>query len=254
MVGYTIFGSGMEKVIIIHDWFADHTSYDPMLNYLDDKTFTYAFMDLRGYGKSKDIKGEYTVNEAAEDVLKLADELDWRNFHLIGHSMSGMIAQYITLKAKDRIKSMVTITPVPANGMPGTDDDGFNFMKAATTDKEVAKQAASFMSGNRLSQKWVEFKVKNWFEKSTAEARAGYLHMFVKTDFSKEVQGLDLPILVIAGKYDAESLNENVQRETFLKWYPNATLEVFENSAHYPMQETPVYLATKIEEFLNKHI
>jgi pimeloyl-ACP methyl ester carboxylesterase len=253
MIGYTLFGSGEEKVIIIHDWFSDHTSYDPMLNYLDDKTFTYAFMDLRGYGKSKDIKGKYTVKEAAEDVLKLADELNWKRFHLIGHSMSGMIAQYTALKAKDRIKSIVVITPVPANGMPTTDDDGFNFMKAATSDMETAKHAASYMSGNRLSQKWVDFKVGRWFERSTPEARAGYLHMFVKTDFSKEAQGLDLPILVIAGKYDAESLNEKVQRETFLKWYPNCELDICENAAHYPMQETPVYLATRIEEFLNKH-
>jgi pimeloyl-ACP methyl ester carboxylesterase len=39
-------------------------------------------------------------------------------------------------------------------------------------------------------------------------------------------------------------------KATYLAWYPNASLEVMPNAGHYPMDETPVALATSIEAFL----
>ena len=39
-------------------------------------------------------------------------------------------------------------------------------------------------------------------------------------------------------------------QQTYLRWYPNAELQVMGNAGHYPMDETPVALVTSIEEFL----
>jgi hypothetical protein len=33
---------------------------------------------------------------------------------------------------------------------------------------------------------------------------------------------------------------------------PHAEIEQIENSAHYPMQETPVHFATRLESFISK--
>ena len=56
-----------------------------------------------------------------------------------------------------------------------------------------------------------------------------------------------------------EDLNKRLSpadfmRETFLKWYPNATLETIANAGHYPMYETPVLLATMMESYMGKHL
>jgi hypothetical protein len=55
---------------------------------------------------------------------------------------------------------------------------------------------------------------------------------------------------VIIGGHDAEGHSESVMKETFLKWYPKAKLAIIQNSGHYPMQETPLYLLGLIENFL----
>jgi hypothetical protein len=81
--------------MVMHDWNGDHTTYDPMIPYLDGAAFTYAFVDLRGYGRSWEVSGEYTCAEIARDCLEIADELGWQRLHVIGHSMTGMATQRI---------------------------------------------------------------------------------------------------------------------------------------------------------------
>jgi hypothetical protein len=43
-----------------------------------------------------------------------------------------------------------------------------------------------------------------------------------------------------------------VMEQTYLAFFPNAELEVLANAGHYPMFETPVALATAMEEFLGR--
>ncbi len=51
LIGYKLIGTGTEKVLALHNWFCDSTSYDPVLPYLDTEKYTYLFMDARGYGR-----------------------------------------------------------------------------------------------------------------------------------------------------------------------------------------------------------
>ncbi len=252
MIGYKTFGTGPEHVLVMHDWFCDCTSYSPVLPYLDGKAFTYVFADLRGYGKSKTISGEFTVGEASRDVLQLCDSLKWDRFHVVGHSMSAMVAQYVAMKATDRVKSVICITPVPACGSPAPANMMSFLEDAARSNDSGARQVVGFMTGGRQGEGFVNFKVQKWRDCSTPEARVAYLHMFAETDFSDQVQGLQVPFFVVVGAHDAEGHSEAVMNKTFMQWYPHCTVEVLQNTGHYPMQETPVYLATVLEKFLGE--
>src|SRR6478672_4666435 len=57
-------GSGKEKILVMHNWMGDSTSYDSMRPYLNTDEYTYVFVDLRGYGRSKEMRGAYSVEEA----------------------------------------------------------------------------------------------------------------------------------------------------------------------------------------------
>jgi len=94
-IGFTTYGAGPIRVLVLHDWFADHSSWDAALPYLTPEGFTYVFADLRGYGASRDVGGSYTLDETAGDAIGVADQLGWTRFSLIGHSMSGLIVQRI---------------------------------------------------------------------------------------------------------------------------------------------------------------
>ncbi len=245
-------GSGKEKVLVMHNWMGDSRSYDFMLPYLNIDDYTYLFVDLRGYGRSKEMRGTYSVEEASGDAIKLIDSLAWNKFHLIGHSMSGMIVQKIAVDNPSRVKSVVAITPVPACGSPGP-KEMMDFLKSvALNNDEAAMQCINTLTSDRYTKTFAKNMVTDLRQSSTSEARLGYLNMFSHTDFSESVKGLRTPILVLFGEYDFEG-SEAFMRNTFLKWYLNAQLECCKTSGHYPMIETPVALVAAIEKFLSNH-
>lgn len=237
---------------MFNDWLADNTSYEPMLRYLDRATFTYAFMDLRGYGRSINIAGEHTAKEAAQDAIALADHLRWKRFHLVGYSMTGMVVERISIDATERVKSVVAIGPVSASGVPLSDEERAWFLSTIHND-DNCRELANRITGKRLSRQWLEYKLKLARETRNADAAVDYFNMWTKTNFAHEAAGVKTPFLVVIGEYDLEPFLEAKMRETFLAWHPNAQLRIIRNAGHCPMQEIPIYLQTIMEEFMRKH-
>lgn len=251
IIGHEIKGSGREGVIVLHGWFGDHTTFAPTFSYLDTETFTYAFMDDRGYGASRDIGGEHTMSEIAGDAIDLADHLGWDRFHVVGHSMGGKALQRVALDASGRVKSGVAVTPVPAAALPLDADSEALFGGAADSD-DNRRTILDFTTGNRLTAKWIDLAVKHSRDTTTRDAYADYFTAFAKTGFEDEVKGLELPILVLVGEHDP-AFNSEAMEQTFLAWLPKARMEIVTNAGHYPMQETPVDLVTRMEAFMREH-
>jgi pimeloyl-ACP methyl ester carboxylesterase len=249
MLGHVKHGSGLEPVVVMHEWLGDHSNYDNVVPYLDQDRFSYMLTDLRGYGLSKKLPGQFSASEAAADVLRLMDSFGHQTFHVVGHSMSAMVAQRLAVDAPDRIRSVIAITPVPASGLK-VDDDGRRRMRAVISDDSAAKEAIAARTGKRYGEPWLNHKLAIARTAATPEAMQGYLDMITGTDFVAETYGLRTPLLAIVGEHDIAAYREKNVRDIFERCYANFELVVCREAGHYPMLEAPVFLAANIERFL----
>ncbi len=253
VLGHELFGTGEEGVIVMHDFYGCRATWAFARNFFDVRRFTWAFTEVRGYGESRHIAGEYTPVETAADIMALADNLGWERFHIVGHSMSGMLAQRVVLDGGPRIKSAVLNTPVAASGLSFT-PEGFAIIEGSITSNALLDQAFDALTGERLCPEWREVKTRQTRSKRLVAAQQAYLENLTEQGFLDEIRGNTTPMLVIIGEYDMEPFTEKTARETFAAWYPNAEIAVCRNAGHYPQQEAPVYVATVMNEFLARQI
>lgn len=252
VLAHELLGSGTDGVILMHDFYGCRDTWAFARNFFDTRNFTYAFAEVRGYGGSRNLPGEYTPAEAAADVLALADNLGWARFHVVGHSMSGMLAQRVVLDGGDRILSAVLNTPVAASGLSFS-PEGFAIIEGSIEDNALLAQAFDALTGERLCREWLKFKMRQTRATRLKQAQAGYLKSLTEQGFLEQVRGNETPMLVIIGEYDMEPFTEATAKTTFLDWYPNAEIALCRNAGHYPQQEAPVWVATVMNEFLNRH-
>ena len=249
-ISHVTVGSGEHHVLAVHGWFGSARGWGPLPEYLDTGSYTYAFMDLRGYGARKDVGGEYTMAEVAADAVALADQLGWDQFSLVGHSLGGKVIQQVLVQAPGRVRRLVGVNPVPATEVP-FDEQGWALFSSAASDPASRAAIIDFTTGSRLTKTFVSQVVQHSLDNSTVEAFGAYLPAWARTDFAQQIQGREVPVKVIVGEHDP-ALSADVMEQTWLAFYPLAEMDVLANAGHYPMFETPVALATSIEEFLGR--
>jgi aminoacrylate hydrolase len=99
----------------------------PQMDQLGARFDLVAF-DNRGIGLSEPGKGKLTIEAMASDALAIMDAEKIDRFHLVGHSMGGLIAQEVALSAPQRISSLALLCTFaagkqgsrPTLGMLGT--------------------------------------------------------------------------------------------------------------------------------------
>lgn len=246
-LGHCRVGNGPTVCVVLHEWLGDHVNWEPVLPYLDPARYTFVFTDLRGYGWSRGMSGGYTLDEAAADVLRTADELAVTRFHLVGHSMSGLVAQKIALQAGSRLQSVTLFSPVPPTGFHA-DEAAMKALNAVIDEDEAAGRAITARTSSRYGAGWLRRKLAIAREASTVEAKRGYLTMFTSSAISGETHGLAAPMHVVTGALDIPFYRGEPLRNAFALAYPHVTFEVIDDAGHYSMLETPVRVASIIEK------
>ncbi|MEV6293338.1 alpha/beta hydrolase [Streptomyces sp. NPDC051896] len=245
---HEVHGDGAHKVFAVHGWFADRSAYATVLPDLDRTSFTYALVDLRGYGEARDAAGAYTTAEAAGDLVELADRLGWERFSVIGHSMGGAVAQRLAATVPHRLRRMVGVSPVPASGVPLAGEQAALFADAAHKP-ENRRAIIDFTTGGRRPAAWLDRMVARSLERSDARAFRAWLGSWAVEDFHADVEGSEVPALAVAGELDP-ALPPEVMRQTWMSWYPRAELVALPFAGHYAMDESPLDLIRVVEDFL----
>jgi pimeloyl-ACP methyl ester carboxylesterase len=250
-LGHEIVGSGPRPVVILNDWLCDTSTWDGARVYLDGDTFTWAFADLRGYGRSRDRSGTFTVQEAAGDVIALADAKRWARFAIVGHSMSTLVALHLAQHHSDRITHTIVITPPPPNGF-GASDAMLEGARALARGDDVARASAVRQrSGQRLSSGWVKYKTARWRATSDPVAVSAYVAMYARDGLPDPKARVTRPVLAVTGEQDMEPMRSAAVTRVLTPLCDRLTVVALADSGHYPMQEVPPLLVAHVERFLS---
>jgi pimeloyl-ACP methyl ester carboxylesterase len=71
--------------------------------------FRFLTFDNRGVGRSPRGQRRLTIESMAADALAIADAERLDRFHVLGHSMGGLIALHLALTNRDRVKSLALL-------------------------------------------------------------------------------------------------------------------------------------------------
>ncbi len=247
-IGCHVSGYGSARLLVLHGWLSDKGVYDFVAPLFEQARYSVAQMDFRGYGRSRNLRGDYTIDEIADDALAFANDLGWTEFHVLGHSMGGMVLQKMALKAPARLLSGIAAAPVAASGF-AMDEGTRAFFQSAADDDAALTEIFNILTGKRQAKNFLEGLTQAARRATTRDAFLGYLEAWTRTNFAKEVNTIATPVLVIAGAHDG-ALGPKAMEETYLRQLKNVQMKVIDGAGHYPMLETPVEFFNIVEDYL----
>jgi pimeloyl-ACP methyl ester carboxylesterase len=258
IIFYRIEGKG-KPVLLLHGFGEDGNIWNHQIKALK-KNYLLIVPDLPGSGQSEMLEGKRMIEDYAEVVKAIADEVIFKNkkgsqeqFSLIGHSMGG----YITLAFAEKYPELLN-----SFGL---------FHSSAFSDEEqkiaIRKKGIEFIKKNG-SEAFLKTSGPNLFSEQTKRENSQlikqllnigktifpdaliqyYKAMMARPDRTSVLKTFAKPILFIAGKYDtavplAVSLKQiHIPSFTFF--------HILKHSAHTGMWEESRLSALYLNNFL----
>jgi len=91
--------------VLISGFGAQHSTWLPMLNSLAQH-FRVTYFDNRGVGRSAQPQGPYNIAQMADYTIGLMEALGIETAMICGHSMGGLIAQYMAANYPKHVLSI----------------------------------------------------------------------------------------------------------------------------------------------------
>ena len=212
---YKDWGSG-QPIVFHHGWPLSGDDWDTQMLYFLNQGFRVIAHDRRGHGRSSQTSKGHEMNTYAADVAELAAKLDLRNAVHIGHSTGGgELTRYVARHGAGRVAKAVLIGAVPPvmvksarnpGGTPLEVFDGLRVALAAGRAQFYRDFAAGpFYGFNRPGAKVSPAVVDNWWRLAMAGAATAHyecIKAFSETDFTEDLQSIDVPVLVMHGEDD----------------------------------------------------
>lgn len=107
-LSYEIHGDTGPRVLLVMGFGMGGHMWRPQVEGLQG-THRLLTFDHAGIGQSDAPEHLPTIASMARGALRLLDEVGWRDAHVVGVSMGGMISQEIALAAPDRVRSLTLI-------------------------------------------------------------------------------------------------------------------------------------------------
>jgi non-heme chloroperoxidase len=227
-------------IVFSHGWPLSADDWDTQMLYFLERGFRVIAHDRRGHGRSAQVADGHDMDHYADDLAALVAHLQLEGAIHIGHSTGGgEVVRYLGRHGESRASKAVLIAAVPplmvktAANPGGLPKETFDRIQAqvATNRAQFYRDVAAgpFYGYNRPGNAAQEGIVANWWRQAmqgSAKAHYDGVVAFSQTDFTQDLQGITVPVLVQHGTddqvvpyADAGPLSAKLLRNSTLKTY-----------------------------------
>ena len=240
-------GNGF-PLVLVHGFLGSSKMWKPQIDF-----FKYHFRvitpDLPGFGRSNKAKSHNSIQSIANLLLDCLEEKKIDKFHLLGHSMGGMIVQEMAKKSGGKISKLVCYSTGPRGEMPGR-------FETVDQSRENIKKNGLEVAAKNIAQTWFVLGEKaKYFDlcleagkQTSIEAADNALIAIKNWDGVKNLQDIKNNTLIIWGDKD-KSYNLG-QVQTLEKNISDSNLVIFKGCAHNVHLEQPDQFNHTIKDFL----
>ena len=249
-IAYDDVGTGL-PVVFIHGFPHNRTLWAPQLGGLLTRARCIA-PDLRGFGESE-IRGPYTMDAYADDVIAVLDALQIDRAVIAGLSMGGYVAFAIWRRHRERVRALIL-----ADTRPGPDSDEAREKRRdlialvrARGSGAVADAQIAGMVGKTTREKHpdVADAVHRMLTMAPVEGVVGALEaMMNRPDSTPTLATIDVPTLIIVGAEDV--LTPPKEARAMHERIAGSRLEILAGAGHVSNVERPAAFNHVASEFL----
>ncbi len=240
-------------IILLHGFPDAWFSWESQISTLTTEGFRVIAPDQRGYNRSDKPRGKenYRMELLVKDILGLAEKLNLKTFHLVGHDFGAMVAWWIAIYYPERVASLV-ISNVPH---PKIMNDflrshfsqmrkswyTFFFKIPIIPEKILRVRNWKFLStamAKGLSKEQRDRYRDAWSQPNAITSMINWYRAFGKK-FSTKARSLkvDIPTLILWGKKDPHLSYEMAKLSVDM--CTDCKLITFENASHWVHQDDP---------------
>ena len=235
-------------LVMVHGFLGSSIMWDPQIQDFK-KNFRVIAPDLPGFGYSEKVKPCNSINSMAKSILDLIEQKNINKFHLLGHSMGGMIVQEMTKLAGDKVEKLICYGTGPIGEMP----ERFETIEHS---RERLKNEGLSKTAHRIAKTWfVEEDKANQFDLclkagkfTTIEAADAALVAMKNWSGLENLKNIKNKTLIIWGDKD-RAYNRN-QVDTLNENITDSNLIIFEGCSHNVHLENSEKFNKTIRDFL----
>jgi 3-oxoadipate enol-lactonase len=220
-INYRLEGDGPETIVLINGLADDLETWVLQMDDLLGAGYRVLRFDNRGVGQTSKPEGPYTSRMLADDAKALVDELGLQDFHLIGVSMGGMIAQEYALNHGGDLRTLTLACTYAAPGpfcsrMFAMWHDMAPVNGVPFIMRDVTLWAFTVPFFEEREDEAKEFEAEMAAMDMSVETYLAQLHVIQTHDTTGRLDQISTPTLVLAGEQDIlipVSLSKRLQEQ-----------------------------------------
>jgi len=227
---------------------ADLSMWDDQIKWLS-KDFNVLRMDIKGLGLSAVEKGELSIAEHGQDVLRLLDALEIPKVYFCGLSMGGLIGQWLGIHHPERFEKIILSNTA---AKIGTDEGWQDRIRQVESSGVAALRNTTaerwFTTDFRQTHAEQVDRVLDTFQKTAAAGYIANCAAVRDADFRDSLKNIPVPVLVISGLQD--QVTSTADAEYLAQQIPHSK-HISLNAAHLSNVECAEAFSKLVLQFLN---